>query len=487
MATLKDIAVRLRSVKNIQKITASMKMVSTSKFARAERELRVARPYGNGAKAFYDCTDLGSTEVEAKPNTLLVAITSDRGLCGAANSSIVKTIRNMLLANPELNKNTKLVLVGDKSRAQLLRQFRDIFLMSFSDVGKKAPTFEDASEIAESILRSDYKFDRAIMYYNTFKTVVTYITTPQPILSLEEVVAAPKFSLYDSVDEEVLKCYNEYTLASLIFFALKEASTSEQSARMTAMDSATKNAGKCGEMIDKLTLSFNRTRQAAITRELTEIISGAAAVSANKNEDCGHPSRELDNFNILLNHTGSATRASTRFVLPGYPMNRVRPNSFLTLQVDCWNMLGYPGSTSAIYTITGFRVVTTRYSMQIAGRLSENHCWCLVSLTVICLFLALDARTLEKFGERSSVVRILDVQSLGFRCIPKTRIQHPSAVERTARSLFRRRRLQASFISSAAAASCAGVKMRTPDLAIDKLADSDLKQPSEISFGQCVF
>ncbi|KER25522.1 hypothetical protein T265_07039 [Opisthorchis viverrini] len=290
MATLKDIAVRLRSVKNIQKITASMKMVSTSKFARAERELRVARPYGNGAKAFYDCTDLGSTEVEAKPNTLLVAITSDRGLCGAANSSIVKTIRNMLLANPELNKNTKLVLVGDKSRAQLLRQFRDIFLMSFSDVGKKAPTFEDASEIAESILQSDYKFDRAVMYYNTFKwvnfvwflpicrTVVTYITTPQPILSLEEVVAAPKFSLYDSVDEEVLKCYNEYTLASLIFFALKEASTSEQSARMTAMDSATKNAGKCGEMIDKLTLSFNRTRQAAITRELTEIISGAAAV-----------------------------------------------------------------------------------------------------------------------------------------------------------------------------------------------------------------
>lgn len=275
MATLKDIAVRLRSVKNIQKITASMKMVSTSKFARAERELRVARPYGNSAKAFYDSTDLGSTDLGAEPNTLIVAITSDRGLCGAANSSIVKTIRNLLLANPELGKNAKLVLVGDKSRAQLLRQFRDTFLMSFSDVGKKAPTFEDAAEIAEAILQSEYTFNKAIMYYNTFKTVVTYITTPQPLLSIDEVVAAPKFSLYDSVDEEVLKSYNEYTLASLIFFALKESTTSEQSARMTAMDSATKNAG---DMIDRLTLSFNRTRQAAITRELTEIISGAAAV-----------------------------------------------------------------------------------------------------------------------------------------------------------------------------------------------------------------
>ncbi|KAA3674000.1 F-type H+-transporting ATPase subunit gamma [Paragonimus westermani] len=275
MATLKDIAVRLRSVKNIQKITASMKMVSTSKFSRAERELRAARPYGMGAKAFYESIDVSAPDVQPKPNTLLIAITSDRGLCGAANSSIVKMIRNLINSVADLDKTARLVLVGDKSRAQLSRQFRDMFLLSFSDVGKKSPTFEDAALIAESLLQSDFKFDRAVMYYNTFKSVVAYITTPQALLSVEEILGSQKVALYDSVDDDTLKCYNEYLLTSLIYSALKEASASEQSARMTAMDSATKNAG---EMIDKLTLSFNRTRQAAITRELTEIISGAAAV-----------------------------------------------------------------------------------------------------------------------------------------------------------------------------------------------------------------
>ncbi|KAF6779773.1 hypothetical protein AHF37_00701 [Paragonimus kellicotti] len=275
MATLKDIAVRLRSVKNIQKITASMKMVSTSKFSRAERELRAARPYGIGARAFYESIDMSSLDIQPKPNTLFVAITSDRGLCGAANSSIVKTIRNLIKSVPNLDKTARLVLVGDKSRAQLSRQFRDMFLLSFSDVGKKSPTFDDASLIAESLLRSDFKFDQAVMYYNTFKSVVAYLTTPQPLLSVEEILGSQKVAFYDSVDDDTLKCYNEYLLTSLIYSALKEASASEQSARMTAMDSATKNAG---EMIDKLTLSFNRTRQAAITRELTEIISGAAAV-----------------------------------------------------------------------------------------------------------------------------------------------------------------------------------------------------------------
>ncbi|KAF8563881.1 hypothetical protein P879_06810 [Paragonimus westermani] len=275
MATLKDIAVRLRSVKNIQKITASMKMVSTSKFSRAERELRAARPYGMGARAFYESIDVSAPDIQPKPNTLLIAITSDRGLCGAANSSIVKMIRNLIRSVADLDKTARLVLVGDKSRAQLSRQFRDMFLLSFSDVGKKSPTFEDAALIAESLLQSDFKFDRAVMYYNTFKSVVAYITTPQALLSVEEILGSQKVALYDSVDDDTLKCYNEYLLTSLIYSALKEASASEQSARMTAMDSATKNAG---EMIDKLTLSFNRTRQAAITRELTEIISGAAAV-----------------------------------------------------------------------------------------------------------------------------------------------------------------------------------------------------------------
>lgn len=274
MATLKDIAVRLRSIKNIQKITASMKMVSTSKFARAERELRAARPYGRGARAFYESTKLTSAEDANKPSTVLIAITSDRGLCGAANSSIVKTIKNLINSQSQ-DKDFKLVLVGDKSRVQLARNFREHFLLSFSDVGKKAPTFEDASVIAQELLGCGFKFDRATMYYNTFKSVVAYIPTAQPLLSVEEVASSQDVALYDSIDDDILRSYNEYLLVSLIYSALKESSASEQSARMTAMDSATKNAG---EMIDKLTLTFNRTRQAAITRELTEIISGAAAV-----------------------------------------------------------------------------------------------------------------------------------------------------------------------------------------------------------------
>ncbi|KAK4472247.1 hypothetical protein MN116_003517 [Schistosoma mekongi] len=275
MATLKDIAVRLRSVKNIQKITASMKMVSASKFARAERDLRPARPYGQGARAFYKTADLVPSEPKPSENDLLIAITSDRGLCGAANSSVVKAIRAQLRSNPELEKSCKLLLVGDKSRAMMLRQYRNMFLMTVNEVGKKAPTFEDASTIAETIISTDFKFDKAVMFYNTFKTVVSYITTSQSLLSLDKLSSSPNIAIYDSVDDEVLRSYNEFLLTSLIFSALKEAAASEQSARMTAMDSATKNAG---DMLSKLTLSYNRTRQAAITRELTEIISGAAAV-----------------------------------------------------------------------------------------------------------------------------------------------------------------------------------------------------------------
>ncbi|CAH8474655.1 unnamed protein product [Heterobilharzia americana] len=275
MATLKDISVRLKSVKNIQKITASMKMVSAAKFARAERDLRPARPYGQGARAFYTTAELTTDKTVLGANDLIIAITSDRGLCGAANSSVVKAIRALLRSNPELEKSCKLVLIGDKSRALMFRQYRDMFLMTVNEVGRKAPTFEDASAIAQAILSTDFKFSKAVMFYNTFRTVVSYTPTQQTMLSLEGLSSSPNITIYDSVDTEILKHYNEFLLTSLIFSALKEATASEQSARMTAMDSATKNAG---EMIERLTLTYNRTRQAAITRELTEIISGAAAV-----------------------------------------------------------------------------------------------------------------------------------------------------------------------------------------------------------------
>jgi len=137
----------------------------------------------------------------------------------------------------------------------------------------------DASQIANEILASGYEFDSGEVLYNRFKSVISYTTTKEPFYSTAIVSNAKNYGLYDSLDAETLKCFQEYQLASLIYYGLKENITSEQSARMSAMDNASKNAG---EMIGKLTLYYNRTRQAVITRELIEIISGAAALDTKE-------------------------------------------------------------------------------------------------------------------------------------------------------------------------------------------------------------
>lgn len=273
MANLKAIAMRLKSVKNIQKITQSMKMVSAAKYARAERDLKAARPYGTGAQAFYESAEV-KPEEKPQPKELYVALTSDRGLCGGVHSSICKTIRHELNAKPSL-ENVGIICVGDKSRAQLSRYFAKQILMVGNEIGRLPPQFGDASRIANSILQSGYDFDNGKMFYNTFRSVVSYKTTEVPIFSMDAINAAEKITLYDSLDADVLQSYMEYSLASLIYYCLKEGACSEQSSRMTAMDNSSKNAG---EMIEKLTLTYNRTRQAVITGELIEIISGAAAL-----------------------------------------------------------------------------------------------------------------------------------------------------------------------------------------------------------------
>jgi len=284
MANLKAIAIRLKSVKNIQKITQSMKMVSAAKYSRAERDLKAAKPYGEGAQAFYKSAEVG-TDAEgnakaiegpagAAPKELFVALTSDRGLCGGVHSSICKTIRNELLEKSSL-ENVGIICVGDKSRAQLGRLFAKSILCVGSEIGRLPPQFGDASKIASAIMTSGFEFDHGRLFYNQFKSVVSYKTSQIPIYSNGVVNAADKLSLYDSIDSDVIQSYLEYSLASMIYYALKEGACSEQSSRMTAMDNSSKNAG---EMIDKLTLTYNRTRQAVITGELIEIISGAAAL-----------------------------------------------------------------------------------------------------------------------------------------------------------------------------------------------------------------
>jgi F-type H+-transporting ATPase subunit gamma len=281
-ATLKDISIRLKSVKNIQKITKSMKMVSAAKYAKAERDLRGARVYGEGAQTFFD--NLGTEQVAADNATttpeiegskrLLILITSDRGLCGAVHTSIIKNAKNVLSKAQE-GVEYKVACIGDKSKAGLQRLFAPYILFAANGIGRAPPTFEDASLTANAILNSGYDFDGGAIIYNRFKSVVSYETKLLPLLPIETIKRNEKLNLYDSVDDEVLQCYTEYALAQLIYYAMKESATSEQSSRMTAMDGASKNAG---EMIDKLTMQFNRTRQAVITRELIEIISGAAAV-----------------------------------------------------------------------------------------------------------------------------------------------------------------------------------------------------------------
>merc|ERR1711994_825024 len=280
MANLKAIAIRLKSVKNIQKITQSMKMVSAAKCARAERELKAARPYGTGAQVFYEQAQVGE-EAEGAPaaaggKQLYVAMTSDRGLCGGVHSSICKTIRNELLEKSEGElANVGIICVGDKARAQLSRLFPKQVLAVGSEIGRLPPQFGDASKIATNILNSGFDFDQGKMYYNEFKSVVSYKTNQIAIYPPSEVEKAKNLSVYDSLDADVMQSYLEYSLASMIYYCLKEGACSEQSSRMTAMDNSSKNAG---EMIDKLTLTYNRTRQAVITGELIEIISGAAAL-----------------------------------------------------------------------------------------------------------------------------------------------------------------------------------------------------------------
>nr|XP_057923523.1 ATP synthase subunit gamma, mitochondrial isoform X1 [Doryrhamphus excisus]XP_057923524.1 ATP synthase subunit gamma, mitochondrial isoform X2 [Doryrhamphus excisus] len=274
MATLKDITIRLKSIKNIQKITKSMKMVAAAKYARAERQLKPARVYGTGALSLYEKAEIKAPEDKAAKH-LIIGVTSDRGLCGAIHSGVAKTIKNEIAALTGSGKEVMVVNVGDKLRGLLHRTHGKHIMLNCKEVGRKPPTFGDASIIAGELLNSGYEFDQGAVVYNRFRSVISYKTDQKPVFSTDVVANAETMSVYDDIDADVLRNYQEFALVNIIYLALKESSTSEQSARMTAMDSASKNAS---EMIDKLTLTFNRTRQAVITKELIEIISGAAAL-----------------------------------------------------------------------------------------------------------------------------------------------------------------------------------------------------------------
>uniref|UniRef100_A0A8C7CHD4 ATP synthase subunit gamma n=1 Tax=Oncorhynchus kisutch TaxID=8019 RepID=A0A8C7CHD4_ONCKI len=270
------VTIRLKSIKNIQKITKSMKMVAAAKYARAERQLKPARVYGNGAVALYEKAEIKAPEGVANKH-LLIGVSSDRGLCGAVHSNVAKAIKAKIATLTGEGKEVMVVNVGDKLRNILftLLTHSNYLLLSCKEVGRKPPTFTDASIVATELLNMGFEFDQGAVIYNRFRSVISYKTDEKPIFSIDTVANSENMGIYDDIDADVLRNYQEFALVNIIYFGLKESTTSEQSARMTAMDSASKNAS---EMIDKLTLTFNRTRQAVITKELIEIISGAAAL-----------------------------------------------------------------------------------------------------------------------------------------------------------------------------------------------------------------
>ncbi|MBP2295220.1 F0F1 ATP synthase subunit gamma [Azospirillum rugosum] len=295
MPSLKDLKNRISSVQSTRKITSAMKMVAASKLRRAQEQAEAGRPYaermgrmlaslaanvqdsGNGPKLM---TGTGADQVH-----LLIIISSDRGLCGAFNGSIVRESRRQIQRLQSEGKTVKLLTVGRKARDQLRREFGALIVETYEDVGRRRLSFADADVIAQKVLSlfDAGEFDVCSVIYNKFKSAISQIVTVQQLVPFaveaqaEEAASADAKAIYEFEpdEEQILAELLPRNLSIQVYRALLESAASEQGARMTAMDNATRNAG---DMINKLTITYNRTRQAYITKELIEIISGAEAV-----------------------------------------------------------------------------------------------------------------------------------------------------------------------------------------------------------------
>jgi len=271
MATLKEISTRLKSVTSIQKITKSMKMVSAAKYARAEKALKDGRANGPATQSLLQKAKVDLPEADKQ---ILVAISSDRGLCGGIHSGIAKAVKLALKAAPA-SVDAKVVAVGDKARTIIQRTHGDRILLSASEVGRRPPIFAEASFLAQEVLSCGFPFKSGTILYNHFKSAASYEVRKRPLFNAAALDDRVEVMAYEELDRETLQSYTEFTLAGNIFYTMLESTASEQSSRMTAMENASSNAG---DMISSLRLTFNRTRQAVIARELIEIISGASAL-----------------------------------------------------------------------------------------------------------------------------------------------------------------------------------------------------------------
>jgi F-type H+-transporting ATPase subunit gamma len=302
MPSLKDLRVRIASVKSTQKITSAMKMVAAAKLRRAQEQAEAARPYAERMERMLASLAAASAGKEGAPELLagkgrdqvhlLVVATADRGLCGGFNTNIVREVRRRITALKGDGKTVKLLCVGRKGRDQLRRDFGGAIIDTIEDVTRPNLRFDAAEAIAKRVAQmfEAGEFDVCTIYYARFQSAISQIVTAQQLIPFAptkentggdgaEAADTGGDSLavyeYEPTEEDILAALLPRNLAVQVFRALLENNASEHGARMTAMDNATRNAG---DMIDNLTLTYNRTRQAVITSELIEIISGAEAV-----------------------------------------------------------------------------------------------------------------------------------------------------------------------------------------------------------------
>tara|TARA_B100000405_G_scaffold98980_1_gene68895 strand:+ start:215 stop:1051 length:837 start_codon:yes stop_codon:yes gene_type:complete len=277
MATEKEIAMRIASTKNIRKITSSMKMVSAAKLKGDQNRLAAAKQFA----AWTAVLDEPATPLEELEGTagladhsVVVAISSDKGLCGGVHSAVARGLRTINARLKEENKTMNVIAVGEKGRSQLRRMVPDSLTTALTNIPPPY-NFGYASTVAQMALDTEPEKTGAIaVVYNKFVSAIAYSPTLKTIAPFVLEGDDVTLTAYDA-DDDVLRGLREYYLATEIFYGMMEGATSEQSSRMQAMENATKNAG---ELIDKLTLIYNRARQARITTELIEIISGASAL-----------------------------------------------------------------------------------------------------------------------------------------------------------------------------------------------------------------
>ena len=290
MASLDDLKKRIASVKSTQKITKAMKMVAAAKLRRAQESAEKGRPYSekmnniilnlsNGLSDKENTSKLLSGTGKDKVH-LCVVMTSDRGLCGGFNSNIIKKAKSYFSKISAEGKEFKIITVGSKGNDQLKRVYGEKIIENISFKESKNANYFDADKVGKMVIEKFEagEFDVCTIFYNQFKNVITQIPQAQQIVPLnneEDENNSDESYEFEPDEDEILSNLLPKNISTQIFKAMLENSASEQGSRMSAMDNATRNAG---EMVDKLTIEYNRSRQAAITKELIEIISGAESL-----------------------------------------------------------------------------------------------------------------------------------------------------------------------------------------------------------------